>query len=146
MSLIRSSTGSPAQINKKKFTGRILSDIISSDNIKRLNGLTGEKMKIISVFIFMIFLLSAAGRASATSSMPEEVKPGEKENVCTTHVVYIAEHEGAVVNEQTSSILTFDAAVSKKEVLDKTASYLSNKLNEVNVAEFKVECKFAAIK
>jgi len=96
--------------------------------------------------IATIYLFGIAVQASATSPVPEEVMPVEKENVCTTHVVYISEHEGAVVNEQTSSVLAFGRDVSKKEVLDKTASYLSNKLNEVNMSEFKVECKFVKIK
>jgi hypothetical protein len=105
-----------------------------------------EKMIRTIFLIATIYLFGIAVQASATSPVPEEVMPVEKENVCTTHVVYISEHEGAVVNEQTSSVLAFGRDVSKKEVLDKTASYLSNKLNEVNMSEFKVECKFVKIK
>jgi len=33
--------------------------------------------------------------------------------------------------------------MSKKDVLDKITKYMNNKLNEGNVSEFKVECKFS---
>ena len=103
-------------------------------------------MKKASISLSIIVSFWLAGYSFATSPMPEEVKPGQKENVCTVRIVYISEHEGASVNEETLSVLTFDAAASKREVLDKITSYLDNKLNEENVIEFRSECKFTRSK
>jgi len=108
--------------------------------------LKGGKMKKATISLFMIASFWLAGYSFATSPMPEEVKPGQKENVCTARIVYVSEHEGAVVNEESSSVLAFDAAVSKRGVLDKITSYMDNKLSEGNVSEFKFECKFIILK
>jgi len=99
-------------------------------------------MKKASMFILIIFLFGLVGNSSATSPMPEELKPGQTENVCTIYVVYSLDGEQGILREETSSTLTFDASMSKKDVLEKITKHLSNKLNDVNVSEFKVECKF----
>ena len=99
-------------------------------------------MKEISVLILMIALLGLAENSSATSPMPEEVKPGQTENICTVHVAYSLDREKGILLEETSSTLTFEPSMSRKDVLDKITKHLSNRLNDVNVSEFKVECKF----
>lgn len=100
----------------------------------------------ISIIVFMIVLFGHVGYSSATSPMPEELKPGQTENVCTIHVVYSLDGEQGILLEEASSTLTFKASMSKKDVLEKITNHLSNKLNDVNVSEFKVECKFPRLR
>jgi len=90
----------------------------------------------------MIVLSGLAADSSATSPMPEEMKPGQTENVCTVRIAYSLDREKGILLEETSSTLTFEASMSKKDVLDKITKHLSNRLNDMNVSEFKVECKF----
>jgi len=94
------------------------------------------------IFIFMIVFLGLAEDSSATSPMPEEVKPSQTENICTIRVAYSLDREKGILLEETSSTLTFEASMSKKDILDKITKHLSNRLDDVNVSEFKVECKF----
>ncbi len=99
-------------------------------------------MKKISIFILLIVLLGFVGNSSATSPMPEELMPRQTENFCTIHVTYILDGGQGILTEEASSTLTFEASMSKKDVLEKITKYMNNKLNEGNVSEFKVECKF----
>ena len=99
-------------------------------------------MKKISLFISATILFWLAGSVYATSPMPEELKPGQIENVCTIHITYSLDRKQGVLKEETSSALTFDPSISKKDILDKTTSILSDKLNEGNISEFKIECRF----
>ena len=90
----------------------------------------------------MIVLLGLAANSSATSPMPEEVKPSPAADSCTVRVTYSLDRETGVLGEELSSTLTFEATMSKKDVLEKIMTYVDNKLREGKVSEFKVECKF----
>jgi len=106
-----------------------------------------DKMKKTSIFILlMIVLLGFVRNLSATSPMPEEVKPGQTENTCTIHVVYSLDSEQGILTHETSSTLTFEAAMSKKDVLEKLTKHLITKFNEGNVSKFEVECRFPKYK
>ena len=96
--------------------------------------------------MFMIALLYLTSNASATSPVPEEIKPGATSPVCTTHIIYITDNEKGSHAEEFSSHFVYEVTEPKKDVLEKVTKFMSGKLNEVNVSEFKVECKFAAIK
>jgi hypothetical protein len=99
------------------------------------------KMKKISILICMSVLFGLAGNSFATSPMPEEVKPGLTATVCTIHIVCITERERGTPEEQTAKF-AFEVSEAKKDVLEWVTRYINNKLNERNVTEFKVECRF----
>ena len=103
-------------------------------------------MKKASISIFMIALLCFAGNSSATSPMPEEIKPGATTTVCTTYIVYLTENEKGIHLEESSSNFVFEVTEPKKDVLEKVTKFMSEKLNEGNVSDFKVECKFPTVK
>ncbi len=103
-------------------------------------------MKKTLISIFMIALLCLAVNASGTSPVPEEIMPGATSTVCTTHIVYITENDKGIHPEEFSSHFVFEVTEPKKDVLEKVAKFMSEKLNEGNVSEFKVECKFPAFK
>ncbi len=89
----------------------------------------------------MIVLFGVPGDSFATSPMPEEVKPGQTATVCTVHITYITDHERGMLEEQTSKF-AFEVSEAKKDVLEWVTKYINNKLDERNVSEFKIECKF----
>jgi len=91
----------------------------------------------------MVVLLGLAANSSATSPMPEEVKPGQNESVCIIHVVYVTDREKEIPGEESSSTFVFENSMPKKTVIEKVAKHISEKLNEGNVSEFRAECKFA---
>jgi len=96
-----------------------------------------------SIFILlMIVLFGLVGNVSATSPMPEEVKPGPAENICTIHVVYILDSGQGILTHETSSTLTFEAVMPKKDILEKINKHLIAKFNEGNVSKFEVESRF----
>jgi len=74
--------------------------------------------------------------------MPEEMKPGHDENACTIHVVYMPDSEKEIPGKEFSSTLIFEASMLRGDVLEKVTRQISEKLNEGNVSEFKLECKF----
>jgi hypothetical protein len=99
-------------------------------------------MKVISIIVLMAALLLFTCAAGATSPMPaEEILGLQTANVCTIRIVYSPGKE--VLREAITSTLTYDASMPKKDVLEKTSGQISDKLNEGNVAEFSVDCKFA---
>ncbi len=98
-------------------------------------------MKETSIFILMIVLFGLAGNATAVSPMPEELE--RTQTVCVIHTGYMPDREKEIPGEESSSILTFEASMPEKDVLEKVTKHLSDKLNERNIAEFKVECKFS---
>lgn len=100
-------------------------------------------MKKVSALILMIVLFGLAGNSSAVSPMPEEAKPGQTTHVCIIHFVYNLDKEKGVLMEEANSTLTFESSISKKNVLEKTTKHLSDKLNEGNISEFELKCKFA---
>jgi hypothetical protein len=90
----------------------------------------------------MIALLGLAGTSSATSPMPEELKPGQTEPYCTLHVVYRLDREQGIFTDEQTSTLTFEHLLSRKDILEKITHHMNATLNEDNISEFKVECKF----
>lgn len=99
-------------------------------------------MKKLSISILLISLLGLVANSSATSPQPEEVRPGWKESICTINVIYSLDSEKGINRDEASSTFAFEASVPKKDVLDKMTRFIGDKLNEVNVSEFKLECKF----
>ncbi len=99
-------------------------------------------MKKISILICMSVLFGLVGNASATSPMPEDVKPGMSATVCTIHTVCIKDHERGMQEEQTAKF-AFEVSEAKKDVLEWVTRHINNKLSERNVTEFKIECRFA---
>ncbi len=101
-------------------------------------------MKRASILLCVIVLFGFVGDSFATSPMPEEVKPGLTVTVCTIHIVSIKDHERGIPEEQTAQF-AFEVSEAKRDVLEWVARYINNKMNERNVTEFKVECKFPKI-
>jgi hypothetical protein len=98
-------------------------------------------MKKTSILLCMIVLCGFVGNSFATSPMPEEVKPGPTATVCTIHTICIADRERGTHEEQTAKF-AFEVSEAKKDVLEWVTGYVKNKLNERNVTEFKVDCRF----
>jgi len=98
-------------------------------------------MKKTLILLCVIVLFGFVGDSFATSPMPEEVKPGMTVTVCTIHIVSIKDHESEIPEEQTEKF-AFEVSAAKRDVLEWVTRYINNKMNERNVAEFKVECKF----
>ena len=101
------------------------------------------KLLLISISIIILFWLS--GNAAATSPQPEEVRPGPSNTVCNTHIVYIAEPERSIAQQEASATHTFDESIPKKEVLEKMTMYIEDKIKEWNVFEFNLDCKFPKV-
>lgn len=99
-------------------------------------------MKKTLIFILTMVLFGLAVNSYATSPMPEELRPGPTAPVCVIHIVYMPDIEKGIPRENTSSTLVYEVSESKKDVFEKVTRYLSDKLNEGNISEFKVECKF----
>ena len=98
-------------------------------------------MKKILILLSMIVLCGFAGNSFATSPMPEEVKPGQTATVCTIHIACITDREKGIPEEKTAKF-AFEVSEAKKDVLEWVTRYINNKMNERNVTEFKVDCKF----
>ncbi|HMK48447.1 MAG TPA: hypothetical protein VK435_00205 [Thermodesulfovibrionales bacterium] len=98
--------------------------------------------KIISIILLPAALVLFSGAAGATSPMPGEEALGlQAANVCTVRIVYVPGKE--VLRDAVTSTLTYSAAMTKKEVLEKLTRHINEKLNEGNASEFSAECKFA---
>lgn len=100
-----------------------------------------RKMKRASILLCVIPLLWFAGDSFATSPMPEEVKPGLTATVCTIHIAIITDRERGAHEEQTATF-AFEVSETKGDVLGWVTRYINNKMNERNVTEFKVDCRF----
>ena len=98
-------------------------------------------MKKVTVLIFILALVGLTDNSAAVSPMPEGVKPGPSATVCTIHIACITDSERGTPEEQTSTF-AFEVSEAKRDVLEWVTKYINNKLNERNVSEFKIECKF----
>jgi len=98
-------------------------------------------MKKVAVLIFILGLLVLADNSAAVSPMPEEIE--RTQTICVIHTVSIPDREKGMLGEESTSNLVFEVSTSKKDVLEKVTKYIDNKLNDGNVSEFKVECKFS---
>ena len=98
-------------------------------------------MKKTSILLCTIVLFGFAGDSFATSPMPEEVKPGQTATVCTIHIACITDREKGIPEEQTVNF-AFEVSEAKRDVLEWVTGYVRNKLDERNVSEFKVDCRF----
>ena len=87
----------------------------------------------------MVMPSGLAGNSSATSPMPEEVKPGMSATVCAIHLT-CANERG--MQEELTSTFAFEVSEAKKDVLEWVSTYVNGKLNERNVSEFRIDCKF----
>lgn len=100
-------------------------------------------MKKIILSILVLFLVVLARDSQAVSPMPiEELKPGQTAIVCAIHTAYFPDREKGTPGEGSSKTLFFEASASKKDVLEEMTRYIGNRLNEANLSEFKLECKF----
>ena len=90
----------------------------------------------------MIYLFGLVGNAIATSPMPEEVKPGMAATVCTIHITCTKDRETGTQQELTSTF-AFEASEARNDVLDWVTRYVHDRMNERNLSEFKVDCRFA---
>ncbi|MBI4681611.1 MAG: hypothetical protein HY757_00675 [Nitrospirae bacterium] len=88
-------------------------------------------MKKTLILICMIVLFWLAGNSSATSPMPEEIKPGQTATVCTTHIVYLTEDEKGIHAEEFSSHFVFEAAGPKMNLRSNANSQYLNKRGEL---------------
>jgi hypothetical protein len=89
----------------------------------------------------MIVLFGFVRDSFATSPMPEEVKPGMTATVCIVHITCVKDRERGTYEELTSTF-AFEVSEAKRDVLEWVTGYVKNKLNERNVSEFKVDCRF----
>jgi hypothetical protein len=92
--------------------------------------------------MLLILLFGLAGNVSATSLTPEEVLSTPRPPICVIHIVYMPDRKKMIPSEDISSTLTFEVSVSKKDVLEKVTNYVSKKLSEGHVSDFKIHCEF----
>jgi hypothetical protein len=97
-------------------------------------------MKKVTILIFIFALAVLADNSAAVSPMPEVLE--RSQTVCIIHIVHMPESEKGIVGEESTSNLVFEISVSKNDVLEKITKYVSKKVNEDNVSEVKIECKF----
>jgi hypothetical protein len=71
----------------------------------------------------------------------EELKPGLTATVCTIHLICVKDRERGT-HEELASTFAFDASEAKKDVLEWVTRYVHDKMNERNISEFKIDCKF----
>ena len=98
------------------------------------------KTKRVLILIFLLAVLVTSSQA--TSPMPEEVKPGMAATVCAIQITCTKDRERGTYEELTSTF-AFEVSEAKRDVLEWVTKYVNNKLNERNVSEFKVDCRFA---
>lgn len=98
-------------------------------------------MKKTSILLCMIALLGFVDNSSATSPMPEEVKPGMTATICMIHIICIKDREKGM-HEELTSTFAFEVSEAKRDVLEWVTGYVHDKLSERSVSEFKVECRF----
>jgi hypothetical protein len=100
-------------------------------------------MKKTLVLLLLCALMGIGRNAGAVSPMPmEELKPVTTETVCIIHIVHTPEHGKGIIGEESSATFVFNASVSKNDVLEKAKNFISQKLNDENIANFKLECTF----
>lgn len=100
-----------------------------------------KSVKEIMALTWIMFLLGVAANSFATSPMPEEVKPSMTATVCTIHITFVKDPEKGK-HEELTSTFAFKVSEAKTDVLEWVTRYVNNKLNELNVSEFKVNCRF----
>jgi len=98
-------------------------------------------MKRTLLLLCLIVLFGFAGNSFATSPMPEEVKPGMTTTVCIIHITCVKDRERGTY-EDLASTFAFEVSETKGDVLEWVTGYVRNKLNERNVSEFEVDCRF----
>jgi len=100
----------------------------------------GEQMK--KAFMICVGLLAGLScEAWATSPMPEGVKPGMTATVCAIHLAVVKERDKGTREELTSTF-AFEASEEKKDVLEWVTRYVSDRMSERSVAEFRLDCRF----
>lgn len=100
-----------------------------------------KKMKKIFIVILMLAVPVIATKSFAASPMPEEVQLNK--TVCIVKVVHHPEIESGIPGQETSSTFSFDSSVPRKDALEKTSRYISDKTALDNVSEVKIDCRFA---
>jgi len=104
----------------------------------------------------LVFIIPAvSGTAFAVSPMPHELekelerqatdktKPTEGDAICTIKIVYL---NGKLHREDYVSTIVIKSPASGKDPLEKSISYIEDKLQAEDIAGVTVECKFPVSK
>jgi hypothetical protein len=104
----------------------------------------------------LVFLIPAVpGTAFAVSPMPHELekelenqatdnrKPTEGATICTIKIVY---HNDKLHAEDYVSTIVIKSPASRKDSLEKSIAYIEDKLQDEDISEVTVECKFPVFK
>ena len=104
----------------------------------------------------LVFIMPAVSdTAFAVSPMPHELekelgnqatdnrKPSEGDTICTIKIVYLKDKPHA--EDHVSTIVIKDPA-TRKDSLEKSISYIEDKLHDEDISEVTVECKFPVSK
>jgi len=108
---------------------------------------------LLLLLLLGFFMSAGSGTAFAVSPMPseigndqerksmEQVKPAENNIVCKIKIVYI---NGKPRREDYVSSVAMEAATSKKDALEKSIKYFEDRLQDEDISEIDVACKFPA--
>jgi hypothetical protein len=123
-------------------------------------GSTAAKSIVVSSLATLLFSLvftipAVSNTAFAVSPMPHELerelerqatdntKPGEGDAVCTIKIVY---PKDKLHTEDYVSTIIIKSPASRKDPLEKSISHIEDKLQDADIAEVTVDCKFPATK
>jgi hypothetical protein len=105
--------------------------------------------------MLVILIPAVPGTTFAVSPMPHELerelenqatdktKPAEGDTVCTIKIIYPKDKLHA---EDYVSTIVIKGPASRKDSLEKSISYIEDKLQDENISEVTVECKFPMTK
>jgi len=113
---------------------------------------TNRSILLLSALLLMVFFIAAGPRtALAVSPMPQEIEKGAERKsmeqvrpagnnvICKITIVYT---NGKHHKEDYVSTLAMEATTSRKEALEKSITYVEDKLQNEDIAEVTVDCKF----
>jgi len=118
----------------------------------------GKKMNKLSIAAIVLGVLILSGQvneALAVSPQPSEigkdlerkaverVKPGEGEIVCTVVIKYMVDPKtGRNVREDYSMAVAVKHTANKKDAAEEALTLIEDKLNDENISEIAVDCRF----
>jgi hypothetical protein len=103
----------------------------------------------------LLLIPAVPGTASAVSPMPHELerelenqatdktKPTEGDTSCTIKIVYLKDK---LHSEDHVSTIAIKGPASRKDSIEKSISYMEDKLQDDNISEATVDCKFPVTK
>ena len=107
------------------------------------------------LFSLLFLIPTVSDTAFAVSPMPHELekelerqspdktKPAEGNTICTIKIVYL---KGKLPGEDYVSTIVVKSPASRKDPLEKSISHIEDKLQDEDIAEITVECKFPVSK